>query len=188
MKDEDTDYLKITRDILMMAGNEHTEVEIKNNRSSYYFFMNDIIYLSKEQLNKNEFIENLILISHEIIHSLQSKVLHVINFILSNIEIILFLFLIIANAFVSKIWTGFEYGYLTVSIISIITRFFIEMEAVIKSIKLVRKRLKSNDIKYKYNVEKINKFKTELLTTFPIMILSLFGFKILRIVIVALIN
>jgi len=70
----------IAKEILYDLNNSTTQIEIKNDiKSSYYVFLNDMIYLSNKQGTKDN-VSKIILIAHESVHSIQSKLLQRINF------------------------------------------------------------------------------------------------------------
>ncbi len=125
------------------------KVRVEKNidyKTSLYNFINNKITISENQTK----LDKVLVIVHEFIHAKQPLYLHFMNFILSNSEIVLFIFslyLIITNKFY------FDFGCLYFSTVtaSMIVRTAMEAHAVNKSLV---------DIKYvlkKYINEEENK-------------------------------
>lgn len=137
------DNLTISKDVLNYFGNEATKVIFDDSiKGNYYIFLNDTIYITKN--NTTDF-SRLTVICHECIHSIQSKMLHMINFILSNIELILFVICCILKLF-NIFESIINIIYPIFSLISIIPRIVLENDAIVKSFDLTGTFLK------KYNV------------------------------------
>ena len=85
------DNYTLANEILKKLKNNSTKVKLDNDiKNSYYVFVNDTIYLASNK-KANEDYSRLCLIAHECWHSIQSKLIQKINFILSNIELVLFI-------------------------------------------------------------------------------------------------
>lgn len=172
----------IAKEILAENNNTKTkivlDVDIKN---SYYIFLNDTIYLSNKNKASTRY-SRLCLIAHECKHSLQSKVLQVINFLISNIELIFFvLFAILGllnfkNSFIPNIY------YITV-ILSIIPRLILEFDAVYSSVKIsekyVEQKLSKNEADM---VHLVYSFQVKVLV--PMLVFSLVIWKVIRSIII----
>ena len=172
----------IAKEILAENNNTKTkivlDVDIKN---SYYIFLNDTIYLSNKNKASTRY-SRLCLIAHECKHSLQSKVLQVINFLISNIELIFFvLFAILGllnfkNSFIPNIY------YITV-ILSIIPRLILEFDAVYSSVKIsekyVEQKLSKNEADM---VHLVYSFQVKVLV--PMLVFSLVIWKAIRSIII----
>lgn len=172
----------IAKEILAENNNTKTkivlDVDIKN---SYYIFLNDTIYLSNKNKASTRY-SRLCLIAHECKHSLQSKVLQVINFLISNIELIFFvLFAILGllnfkNSFIPNIY------YITV-ILSIIPRLILEFDAVYSSVRIsekyVEQKLSKNEADM---VHLVYSFQVKVLV--PMLIFSLVIWKVIRSIII----
>lgn len=172
----------IAKEILAENNNTKTKIvldeEIKN---SYYIFLNDTIYLSNKNKASTRY-SRLCLIAHECKHSLQSKVLQVINFLISNIELIFFvLFAILGllnfkNSFIPNIY------YITV-ILSIIPRLILEFDAVYSSVKIsekyVEQKLSKNEADM---VHLVYSFQVKVLV--PMLVFSLVIWKVIRSIII----
>lgn len=172
----------IAKEILAENNNTKTKIvldeEIKN---SYYIFLNDTIYLSNKNKASTRY-SRLCLIAHECKHSLQSKVLQVINFLISNIELIFFvLFSILGllnfkNSFIPNIY------YITV-ILSIIPRLILEFDAVYSSVKIsekyVEQKLSKNEADM---VHLVYSFQVKVLV--PMLVFSLVIWKAIRSIII----
>lgn len=178
---------EICKDILNIVGNDDVKIEVEaNEKSSMYVFLNNTIYISNKEKKSKDKEKNeksrLLVIAHECRHSVQSKVFQWCNFAFSNIEIILFILLVIAKIFF-KVNGILYYTYLSVAILSIIVRMGLELDAVIHSVKIVAKYLTKNDVKKQDIVDLVSFYKKEILKTLPVFVLWLLAFKILRIMI-----
>ena len=141
---------ELTKEILYMLNNKHTKVVLDEDiKNSYYVYLNDTIYLSNREKAKNN-SSRVVLTAHEVRHSIQSKYLQIINFVLSNVELIAFVINIILFIFKKFSMTNILV-YLGIVVISIIPRMILEFDAVINSIKITRKYLKD-----KINDKKLN--------------------------------
>lgn len=173
----------ITKETLEELNNNTTKMvsddDIKGN---YYVFLNDTIYLSNKDANK---YKRLTVICHECIHSIQSKIIQWINFILSNLEIIIFVVFAILK-FLNVFENMLTYTYIAFVVISLIPRFILEIHASLKSIKLTKEYVseKIGNIEAKF-VNKIVKF--QVISLLPVMLFSLCFWKIVRIFIIAII-
>lgn len=175
----------ICKEILNNINNSITKVVFdKSIKNSYYVFLNDTIYISdNEKTNKNCY--RLCLISHECVHSMQNKIMQILNFFLSNIEMfsfIVFAILIIFN--IHKLL--FFKIYLIIMLISIVPRFFLETDASFKAPKYAKQYL----IKKGYNNESnivVNLYDTKIKLYFPFFVIYLFLGKFIRLGILAII-
>lgn len=169
---------EMTKEILEMLGNKHTKIVLDEDiKNSYYVYLNDTIYLS----NKQSVIEDssrVMLISHEARHSVQSKILQILNFLFSNLELIAFVINIVLFA-LKKYSIANIYPYLIIFVLSVLFRFILEIDAVVSSVKISRK----------YLIEKINKdtlnkiieiysFKAKALI--PLFLINLYLKKVIR--------
>lgn len=173
----------ITKEVLEKLNNKTTKMicdeDIKGN---YYVFLNDTIYLSSKNTDK---YNRLTVICHECIHSMQNKIMQWINFILSNLEIIIFVIFSIL-----KLLNLFEniltYTYIGFVIISIIPRFILEIHASLKSIKFTEEYVSKNIGNEEADfVNKIVKF--QVVSLLPVMLFTLCFWKIIRILIISII-
>ena len=175
------------KQMLSNVSNELAKIEVKEKvKSSYYLFFNNTMILSAAQLKKNNCYENILLLSHECVHSIQKRLLHVLNFILANIEIILFIVCIVMNFITGQIGFDIKILYITVCILSILIRYYMEIQAVIKGVVLADQNIREKEtagkiIEWK---QKLRKYKCKQLITFPLFILYLFGIKIIRLMII----
>ena len=175
----------VTKDILKIIGNNKTEYVFDEDiKGNYYVYLNDKIYLSSKQSDKNNY-ERLCVIAHECIHSIQPKLLQNFNFILSNIEIIFFIVYIILYFF--KISNLYVYiAYLIIAILSIIPRTILELWAIIKAPQISKKYLNNKILNEKEveNVDNTYRFLSKILT--PLAMIQIFFFKIIRIIAVSI--
>ena len=172
----------IAKEILAENNNTKTKIVLDGDiKNSYYIFLNDTIYLSNKNKASTRY-SRLCLIAHECKHSLQSKILQVINFLISNIELIFFvLFAILGllnfkNSFIPNIY------YITV-ILSIIPRLILEFDAVYSSVRIsekyVEQKLSKNEADI---VHLVYSFQVKVLV--PMLIFSLVIWKVIRSIII----
>lgn len=172
----------IAKEILAENNNTKTKIVLDGDiKNSYYIFLNDTIYLSNKNKASTRY-SRLCLIAHECKHSLQSKILQVINFLISNIELIFFvLFAILGllnfkNSFIPNIY------YITV-ILSIIPRLILEFDAVYSSVKIsekyVEQKLSENEADM---VHLVYSFQVKVLV--PMLVFSLVIWKAIRSIII----
>jgi len=182
---------EICKDILKLINNETVNVEIdEESKSSLYVFLTNTMYISNKTKKSKSIDEQnkskVLVIAHECAHSLQSKVLQLMNFLLANLEIILFVAVVITRIFFSK-FNLLVNSYLAISVLSIVMRWWLEMDATINSVKITTKYMLKNNVD-KVKVKELFKFyKKELLKTLPLFLLWVFLFKIIRLIIVILI-
>lgn len=171
----------ICKNILQLIKNEDTKIEVEeNNRNSYYVFLNDTIYLSTRQTSDDRKDTRLVLMCHECIHSLQSKLLQWMNFLLANLELVFFvLALVLKYIFKQEFIVPI---YFSIAVFSIIIRGILEADASIRSVSLAQQYLEK---KAKEEAQTdINKIKKKMLLTFPLFAISLFGAVLLRLMII----
>ncbi len=177
------DNLTLSKDVLNYLENNTTKIVFDDDiKGNYYVFLNDTIYITK---NISEF-SRLTVICHECIHSIQSKILHGINFILSNIEIIIFI-----SCLLLKLFNIFEnivnVVYPVVCFICIIPRIILENDAIDRSFNLTDIFLK------KYNVSDTDVLyftsylKSKTLISKIDNILSFTTWKIIKILIIIIV-
>lgn len=174
--------LDMCKEMLELLGNNKTIVKLdKDIKNSYYVFLNDTIYLSnRDKVNKSYY--RISLIAHECMHSVQNKVLQIINFIFSNIELITFLISLTLILINSKNIILLK-SYLIINIVSIIPRLMLEIHATIKSIKLSTTYLKDK-IGNESLDNIIKRYRFKIILFFPLFILSLIFWKILRLALI----
>jgi hypothetical protein len=172
---------QIAKDILEILNNKTTELKCDDDiKGSYYVFLNDTIYLSNNKASKE--YSRLTLIAHECVHSIQSKVLQIINFLLSNLEIIFFVIIILLKI-LNVCGNKLDFTYLIIVISSIIVRVILELDASVKSISLSKDYVNVNlNEEYSKIVTKIIRF--QVMALFPFMLISLFFWKIIRLIII----
>lgn len=178
------DNYEVAKDILKAINNNTTKVvfdkDIKNN---YYTYLNDTIYLTEnKKYTKKNRDGRICVIAHECRHSVQSKILQNLNFILSNIELLSFIIMIVLLLF-KIINIMLVCIYISIVILSTIPRLILEIDAVKKSVKIAKdylqQKLKTED------VETVNNFYLiHTKTLLPLFIFSLLFEKIVRVVII----
>jgi len=173
----------IAKETLEKLNNNTTKIvsddDIKGN---YYVFLNDTIYLSSKDADK---YKRLTVICHECIHSMQNKIMQLINFVFSNLEVIIFVIFAILK-FLNIFGNILTYAYIAIVIISLIPRFLLEIHASLKSIKLskeyVNEKIGNKEAKF---VEKVVRF--QVVSLLPVMLFSLTIWKIIRTLIISII-
>jgi hypothetical protein len=176
----------VCKQMLKLLNNENTKVKLEDNiKNSYYIFLNDTIYLSNREKNKTDY-QRICVISHECIHSIQNKIIQVVNFVLSNGELLFFAISIICMLYRFNINIVF-FTYLLLNIFSIIFRLILEIDATIKSINLCEKYIK-NKIDEKESNILIKSYRSKILLFLPIFIVSLSIGKFLRLLFIYLLK
>ena len=175
----------VAREILDMLGNKTTKIEKEPSiHDSFYVDLKDTIYLADNERN-NKGISRICLIAHECKHSVQSKILQKLNFILSNLELIAFIvFVVLMFIYNSKILL---FSYLAFSLISFIPRCILEVNAVFSSSKIAKEYLETKVTKEE--AEKLSNVykKSTRGFMFGLFILNLLYGKIVRGIILTLI-
>lgn len=177
----------IAKDILNKLDNKKTKsIFDKDIKGNYYVYLNNTIYLSDRQNEKSNY-ERLCVIAHECIHSIQPKILQNLNFILSNLEVVIFvvyLLLFFLKVNIQK----FYLVYLIIAIFSLVIRTILELWAISRAPKLSKEYLEEKNVD-EINVKKVENvynFSTKLLT--PFALIQMFFWKILRIIAIILIT
>jgi Zn-dependent membrane protease YugP len=176
------DNKECAKEILESMGNDTSRIILDGGlKNSYYIFLNDTIYLSNREKNKKAYTR-ICLVAHECIHSMQSKILQKVNFILSNIEIISFI-LIFILLLLNKQNNIFIYSYYGLVVLSIIPRIILELDAVIKSVPMATRylsgKLEENELSL---VKEVYNFQIKLFL--PLFVIGLLIGKILRVAII----
>lgn len=173
----------VAKEILEMLNNNKTKIEMDSDtKSNLYIFLNDTIYISK---NKKDDFNRICVIAHECIHSIQSKSAQILNFVLSNIELILFIVLIALFCFKLK-FMPLLILYVLTNIFSIGIRLYLELSAVFGSIKLSDKYFK-NYLEDNIRDYIVNIYKSQIKTLLVFFIIKLFLFKVVRMFFIILI-
>ncbi len=172
---------EITSEILKELGNSTTKIKLdKDIKNSYYVYLKDTIYLADNERN-NTGVSRVCLIAHECKHSVQSKLLQKLNFIFSNIEIILFLVTFILLIFFDNL--PLTIIYTTFALISLIPRIILEIDAVLSSTKIAKKYLESKLEEKEAEMIHMQYVKSTK-SLLPFFIISLSIWKIIRIALV----
>jgi len=182
---------EICKEILKIVDNEKVNVEIdENSKNSLYVFLNNTIYISNK-INSKKSIEwqnksKILVIAHECAHSIQPKTLQIINFVLANLEMILFAIILVCRIFFDK-YDILVNSYLVISLLSIVIRWYLEMNATINSVKITSKYMLQNNVDKTSVKGLIRYYKKELLKALPLFLTWLFIFKIIRLILVLVI-
>lgn len=171
----------ICKQMLELLKNKTTKVILDNDiKNSYYVFLNDTIYLSNKEKNRTNY-RRICTVAHECIHSKQNKIMQIINFVFSNIELISFIMGIILILLKTKI-DLIVYYYLCITIVSVIPRLILEIDAVIKSLILTKEYLKTI-FKTEETENITNLYRIQIIVMSPLFILALILGRIIRIAI-----
>ncbi len=170
----------VTDEILDYLGNKTTKlVEDNDIKNNYYVFFYDTIYLNTKHNNK---FGRICVIAHECIHSIQSKILQKINFILSNLEILFFIISLVLDIFF-KDYNFIFFIYLVIVLASITVRLILEIDAVRRSVILSDEYLNGRiETEKKKIIIDIYKFQTSFLL--PLFLINLVFFKLLRLMLI----
>lgn len=185
----------VAKQILNHLGNNHTKVERKQGfMGNYYSPLIDTIYIAGEFENNklpsgaekiNKKAAELIVMCHECIHSMQSKLLHVLNTIFANLSMLLFLVYVVMTILgTSILWM--KIATIVSLVVSIVIRLVLEIGATNGSTKLAKDIVDSGIIQdvtdedIQQGIEYINKNKW---IAFPQMVLDKIIFLILVLII-----
>lgn len=178
---------EVTKEILEILDNDTTKLKLDEDiKNSYYVYINDTIYLSNKESNKKAY-HRICLIAHECIHTIQSKKLQRLNFIISNIEMILFFIIGILMFIFKENSSIFLYSYLGVVIVSMIPRFILELDAIRRSVDLSKTYVKKV-LDKEETQELIGAYKEQISRLIPFALLTLFIDKYIRCIILVIIN
>ena len=133
---------QLTLEILRFLNNYKTKVELKKDfKGNYYSYITDTVYIakgvSKKQVphNIDKNASEVLMVCHECIHSIQNKLMRILNTIFSNLSIIFSIICIFVGMFVDMpAWLRCVTGIII--LFSIIIRLLLETGAINGSIKL----------------------------------------------------
>jgi len=172
----------VAKQMLELLNNKTTKIKVDNDiKNNYYVFLTDTIYLSNKEVNKNGY-QRICVMAHECIHSIQSKTIQTINFILSNIELIAFVITFICMVIKFNVNIVF-YSYMILNIISVIPRIILELNATLKSINLTKKYIEDKVEDNETNTL-LNSYKKQIILFLPLFIVSLLLGRFFRFLII----
>ena len=168
--------------ILKAMNKSNVGVKVSQNiKGNYYSYINNCIYLTDKKISNNkEKAKENVTIAHECIHARQNKQNHIINVILSNLELVLFILVCIIFFAFKRIFI-LKIVYIFICFLALVCRHTLEIPAMIDSFDLA---VKFSDNKIK---EIINKDKEKIKYMIPIGMLSYSWFRLLRLVLIILI-
>ena len=144
------DNEQICKNVLEILNNTDVNIQKEeNSKTSLYMVMKNKIIIG----NIKDSFARIQTIAHECIHSIQSKRILKFNFIFSNIYLIYFYITLILIVF--KIPKTIEQNYILlivqilISIIYLVIRSYIELDAMIKAPYVTKKYLNSTDLNAK---------------------------------------
>lgn len=136
--------LELCQNILKSQKNDHTKVKvIDSNKGGYYSYLTDSIYIPEKKYENS--VKNLVILCHECIHSTQSKSIHTLNVVLSNLELIVFLCAIISVVYNLLVGVSIPL-YLFICVISIIFRCVLEIPAMVGSFNIAKKFCNNSEV------------------------------------------
>ena len=150
---EDEALTKITKEILKKLDNE--KVKIKENldsETSLYIALTDTISIS----SKKNSCARIQTIAHECLHSIQSRSIHIANFIVSNIYIIYFFLISILTIF--KIIKNPLFYLIILTIMGFAQfaiRAYLEQDAMTKAKNLAKEYIEEKNIITKEELDKL---------------------------------
>lgn len=157
-------------------NNQTTKVkQVDNIKGNYYSYLTDTIYLSESDEDRKSDEEQLVVLCHESIHSIQSKKKHILNMVLSNAEIIISIILILLLLNRSKYVASVSIFYFLILIASIVFRLILERNAVRESFKLANKIAETSSC---YEIQELENKSKKLRVLFYI---SLFWKKSIKV-------
>ena len=177
----------LTKEILNSIGNNHTKVQEKEDfNGNYYSFINDTIYIGKnfevkkknkkmEQLNQDA--ARLITVCHECVHSLQKKWIHILNIILSNASILLFISYFVCMFFKSRSMV-LAIVTLFAIVFSLVIRMILEFDAISGSINESKKLVEFKKVS-NVSIEDIDKAQAYMNKYKILAVLSMIYSKLL---------
>lgn len=139
------DNEEICKSIQKIVGS-NCDIKLDNDAksSAYIFFQNKII-LSNTKSSREDY-SRVLFIAHECVHSIQSKQVHLINFVLANIknlyDVVLIILLLFGKASLEMITISFP-----ISFLSFYYRMILETDAVYRSMIFARKYLEIMNLK-----------------------------------------
>lgn len=122
----------------MLGTNCEIAVDDESKSSAYIFFLNKIILSNTPDSKKN--FSRILFIAHECVHSVQSKNLHISNFILKNI-VNIFTVVLFVLLCMNKITLDICMVYFLISFISFCVNMAMESDAIYRSLILSRRYL-----------------------------------------------
>lgn len=155
--------------ILQKEGNAHTKVvAVDAINGAYYSYFKDSIYISSKATECDE--KDIVILCHECIHSNQAKMLHILNVVFSNIEIILFV--VVAICVALEFW-AFQLliVYVFCCVLSIILRCALELPAMTKAFVLAEKYA---------DYQMLNKIEKEKMRVNKMLVFGVLSFTWLR--------
>lgn len=139
------DNEEICKSIQKIVGS-NCDIKLDNDAksSAYIFFQNKII-LSNTKSSREDY-SRVLFIAHECVHSIQSKQVHLINFVLANIknlyDVVLIILLLLGKGSLEMITISF-----LISFLSFYYRMILETDAVYCSMIFARKYLETMNLK-----------------------------------------
>ncbi len=168
------------KSVLKEEGNTHTDVvEVETTNGGYYSYVTDKIYISNTTIDVTA--KDVVVLCHECRHSMQDKRLHLLNVVLSNIEIILFVAITLYILF-AKFSMWCVAIYLTCNILSIVVRCILELPVMLSSFDMAKKYC---DSQMRAEIECKQKQSKKML---PLGILSFTWSRIFRICLVIVLS
>lgn len=185
-----------TKEILEMLGNSHTKLcEKEDFKGNYYNYITDTIYIAKDENARklpknmeglNQDAGRLVMLCHECIHSVQSKMMHIQNIVLSNISLIIGIAILLFKIFgkCSLIVNLIEMSML---FYVCIIRSVLELEAIYKSFEVAKKCIKEK-IATNVTVDDVDKSWKMAKKMLPLQMLQILADKLVLIILIIIIS
>ena len=134
---------EVCKSILSIINNKNVVIESdENTKTSLYIALSNKILIA----NIKDTFTRIQTIAHECIHSIQSRKLLLLNFCLSNVDIIYFIFTVLFFIITKKVNCFIYAGYFIVSLLKFLIRNYLEVDAMTRAKPLAEKYMKDNGI------------------------------------------
>lgn len=185
---------EVAKNILVLLNNMTTKVEESNEvQANYYNYITDTIYLSinndskqpKGLDNTNPFCGKLVALCHECIHSVQNKILHGLNFVLSNMCIFTTIILVILSITLDEKMLYTILGSIIIAF-AILIRMWLELDAIKRSVPLARRYIEKYDFE-RVDIKDISQAERIIKKLLPVQMIKMILDKIIMLILVIVI-
>ena len=151
-----------------------TKIVVSNDiKGNYYSYVTDTVYLNNTESSDSK---DVIVLCHECFHATQSKLLHIFNAFLSNIELLMFI-AILGMKFFQYENKVMSIVYIAIASLAIIIRCLLEIPAMVLSFDMAKK--------YKPQIStEIDNEKSKIKFMLPLGVLNFTWLKIIRILLI----
>lgn len=185
-----------TKEILSILNNTHTKIcEKEDFKGNYYNYITDTIYVaSKDSARKtpksmeglSEDTGRLVMLCHECVHSVQNKMMHIQNIVLSNLSLVLGIAILFLKIF-GKCSLIVNLIEMCILFYVCIIRSVLELEAIYKSFEVAKKCIKEK-ITTNVTVEDVDKSWKIAKKMLPFQMLQMLADKLVLIILMIIIS